>query len=147
MNHWGQERLGHIELEGVRAMIEMMFVISNLMMSAASGALCVLAFPKFDLFFLGYVGLIPLLLSIRRARSYPDAALLGFRLRAYPFRRHPLLDHRPFQVGRQSGRTWRGRCLHLPGGLHGARRRYPFGSVQDISRILDRTDTSAVVYL
>lgn len=49
----------------------------NLMLALVSGILLVLAFPKANIYLLAYLALVPLLISIRRSRNIPEAALYG----------------------------------------------------------------------
>ncbi|MDH4272170.1 MAG: apolipoprotein N-acyltransferase, partial [Candidatus Aminicenantes bacterium] len=48
-----------------------------LLLAALSGTLTALCFPKFDLFFLAWVCLIPLLLALIKKRPWP-AFRIGF---------------------------------------------------------------------
>ncbi len=50
----------------------------NILLSAVSGGLLVLVFPKPGLYLLAYVSLVPLLFAVRRARSVRSASFLGF---------------------------------------------------------------------
>lgn len=50
----------------------------DLVLVVSSGLFLISAFPKFDLYLLAYAALVPLLISIRRARSLADAATCGF---------------------------------------------------------------------
>jgi apolipoprotein N-acyltransferase len=50
----------------------------NLGLAILSGVLLVLAFPKFSIYMLAYVALIPLFFAIKRARSKPAAFFYGF---------------------------------------------------------------------
>ena len=49
----------------------------NVILASVSGLLMFLIFPKFNLFLIAYIALVPFLISIRRARSVPAAALYG----------------------------------------------------------------------
>jgi apolipoprotein N-acyltransferase len=49
----------------------------NLIFSFVSGLLPILAFPKFSLYPLAYVALVPLLISIKRSRSIFEASICG----------------------------------------------------------------------
>ena len=51
--------------------------MNYMILSAISGIMLVLAFPKFGIYPLAYVALVPLLLALRRSRSIFDAALCG----------------------------------------------------------------------
>jgi apolipoprotein N-acyltransferase len=49
----------------------------NIFLAFVSGSLMILAFPKFNLYPLAYVALVPLLISIRRSKSIFEAVICG----------------------------------------------------------------------
>lgn len=49
----------------------------NFILAFVSGLLLILIFPKFNLYFLAYIALVPLLASIKRSRSTFEAVLCG----------------------------------------------------------------------
>ncbi|MFH1710298.1 MAG: apolipoprotein N-acyltransferase [bacterium] len=49
----------------------------NLILAFISGLLLILAFPKFDLYLLAYVAIVPLLICVKRSRSLLEAVLCG----------------------------------------------------------------------
>lgn len=51
--------------------------MNEMILSVISGVLLVLAFPRFGLYPLAYVALVPLLLAVRRSRSIFDSAVSG----------------------------------------------------------------------
>ena len=50
----------------------------NILFSAASGILLALAFPKANLYWLAWVGLVPFFLALSRSKNYKESLLCGF---------------------------------------------------------------------
>lgn len=50
----------------------------NLILASVSGLLLIFIFPRFDLYLLAFVALVPLLVSVRRAKSIFEAVICGW---------------------------------------------------------------------